>query len=89
MQNNDSSLNVSNNQKDYWMSKQKEVEERFMEVDKEGQDPDLMAPKPRKQKRTKKGVPQAKKIPMPDLQQSFKLNAWIKFLPQQMQNLQM
>ena len=52
-----------NNQKDYWMSKQKEVEERFMEVDKEGQDPDLMAPKPRKRKRTTKEVPPSKDDP--------------------------
>lgn len=39
------------------MAKQKEVEERFMEVYEEGQDPNLMAPKPRKRKRTTKGVP--------------------------------
>lgn len=52
-----------NNQKDYWMAKQKEVEERFMEVDEEGQDPDLMAPKPRKRKRTTKGVPLSKEDP--------------------------
>ena len=62
-----------NNQKDYWVAKQKEVEERFMEVDEEGQDPDLMAPKPEKEKEKQRGSHQAKKIPMPDLQQSFKL----------------
>ena len=52
-----------NNQKDYWVAKQKEVEERFMEVDEEGQDPDLMAPKPRKRKQKTKGVPPSKEDP--------------------------
>ena len=34
-----------------------------MEVDEEGQDPDLMAPKPKKRKRATKGVPPSKEDP--------------------------
>lgn len=45
-----------NKQKDYWLAKQKEVEERFLEVDKEDHDPVHIAPKPKKRKRTTKDI---------------------------------
>ena len=51
----------------------KKVEERFLEVDKEGQDPVQMAPNPKKRKTATKEVQPGKADPMPDMQQSFKL----------------
>lgn len=44
------------NQKGYWIAKQKEVEDRFIEVDKEGQGPDQLAPKSKRRKEVTKGV---------------------------------